>query len=101
MNIGASLHHLTALWDRNHLKYTVLQVGEGTTIMISEQGGRIFGPFFEANQEGFYWTHPALNSPDSFAQFIAANEWNLGGDRNWIGPEIQFLYQNRTCIAES
>ena len=68
---------------------------DGSSLLITQRGGRIFGPFLNAEDEGLFWTSPALNSREAFSVFLAGGSWNIGGDRIWIAPEIQFSVADR------
>jgi hypothetical protein len=96
-----SLRHLTDIWKQNDLHYTVMKLEGNAALMISERGGRIMGPFFDLDDDGIFWLNPALADPGKFHEFLAENQWNMGGDRFWIAPEVQYIYQDRTRPAES
>jgi hypothetical protein len=55
--------------EENGLRYAVLPLQNGVTIIISERGGRVFGPFLEPAGESIYWVSGAFARPDTFASF--------------------------------
>ncbi len=93
MNI--SLKDMEARCAENGLKYAVMQAGANARILVLERGGRVFGPFF-GDGDGVLWASSAWRDPDEFRRLLADGEWNVGGDRVWIAPEVQFHIQDRT-----
>ncbi len=64
-------------------------------IVITQRGGRIFGPFLGDDSPSLTWINPALAEAESFASFVGDDEWNMGGERVWIAPEIQYNIRDR------
>jgi len=93
MNI--SLKEMEARCADNGLKYVVMQADPDARIMVLERGGRVFGPFF-GDGDGILWASSAWRNPEEFRRLLADGEWNVGGDRVWIAPEVQFHIQDRT-----
>ena len=81
--------------EENHLAYEVLQTPSGLSFLLLERGGRILGPFIHENQAGLFWVNQAFASVESFSSFLRRGEWNLGGERLWIAPELQYNISNR------
>ncbi|RPI57998.1 MAG: hypothetical protein EHM56_02890, partial [Chloroflexi bacterium] len=81
--------------EENHIPYGVLSLQGGWSAVISQRGGRILGPFPTVDSEGLFWINSAWSQPESFRQFLASGNWNLGGDRVWIAPEIQYSVKDR------
>ncbi len=73
-----------------------MDIGSGVRILVSELGGRIFGPFPDQSEVGLFWCNSAFESPDSFEDFINGGSWNQGGERCWIAPEIQYNIRDRS-----
>jgi hypothetical protein len=68
------------------------RLADGSEVLILPHGGRILGLFVPASEENFFWTHPALESPDTAAEFYRGEQWhNSGGDRTWLAPEVDFF----------
>ncbi|MGA3323868.1 MAG: DUF6786 family protein [Terriglobia bacterium] len=68
---------------------------DGAKVLILPHGGRILGLFAPRNPENFFWTHPALASPESARAFYESDVWhNSGGDRTWLAPEADIFFPN-------
>lgn len=81
--------------EERHLAHATMEIGGNALILVLERGGRIFGPFFD-DGPGVYWTNQAWEQSDLFSSFLETPDWNLGGDRVWISPEIQFSVTDRS-----
>jgi hypothetical protein len=69
------------------------QTEDGTRILILPYGGRILGVFAPNSEENFLWTNSALDSVESARAYYASDDWqNSGGDRTWLGPEVDFFF---------
>ena len=79
----------------NSLPYAEMPLQNGMSINVLERGGRVYGPFLEDGSESFYWLPSVFRDAAAFS-WLAGNPtgWNLGGDRIWIAPEIQYLVQD-------
>jgi hypothetical protein len=86
---------LAARLAANGLRYGVLELQGGAAALVLERGGRVLGPFLDAQSGPLFWLSPALRDDAGFVRFLAAGEWNTGGDRTWIAPEIQFSVADR------
>ena len=82
--------------EENNLPYGVLPLQNGLSIVITQRGGRILGPYLSQKSEGFFWMSDVWSRPESFREFLKSGNWNLGGDRVWIAPEIQYGVRDRT-----
>jgi len=80
----------------NNQPYATLTLQNDVRLIISQLGARILGPFLSSNSESIFWLNRSLAAPDSFKTFLASAEWNLGGERIWIAPEIQYLVRDRS-----
>ena len=85
---------LTARLEEQGVAYSSMALANRVTLVATTLGGRIF-VFLPDREDCLFWVNPAFAEPASFARFIRDNEWNIGGDRVWIGPEIQFIIQER------
>ncbi len=84
-----------------HLIDTLRQVGkpphmyrspDGSEVLVLPYGGRVLGLFTPGSAENLFWTHPALGSAATAAEFYASDQWpNSGGDRTWLAPEVDFF----------
>ncbi|KPG80240.1 hypothetical protein [Frigoribacterium sp. RIT-PI-h] len=71
-----------------------LAVGPDAVVVVSSYGGRVYGPFFAAG-EAENWLPDAFASDDAFGALLGGGDWNVGGDRVWIGPEIAYMIRDR------
>jgi len=75
--------------------YRLHENPDGSSVLVLVHGGRVLGLFAPQNEENFYWTHPALQSAKSAADFYRGDQWqNSGGDRTWLAPEVDFFFPN-------
>ncbi len=81
--------------DKNKLAYGELELQNGVKLLLLERGGRVLGPFLAPESNTLLWGSTALGSSESLAEFVANNEWNTGGERIWVAPEIQFNVGDR------
>lgn len=79
----------------NNLRYAVLPLQNHIQIVISERSGRVLGPFLSEDGESIFWTRRAFADSGEFAAFIDSGGADLGGERLWIAPEIQYHIQDR------
>jgi Family of unknown function (DUF6786) len=86
--------------QENSLPFEVLELDNQAKIIIMQLGGRILGPFFN-DSRSILWMNPAWSSTSSWSKFLADKNWNIGGERVWIAPEIQFCIQDRCNPAQS
>jgi len=91
--LSASL--ITDRLKENRVGFLEFPLQEGAFLLVIERGGRLHGPFWDSQQPGLTWVNPVLADPSAFREFIRAGSWNLGGERNWIAPEIQFITGDR------
>ena len=86
--------------DENGLYYTSLPLQNNILLAILARGGRLLGPFLPDGQS-VGWLSPRLSSAEAFRRFLDAEEWNIGGNRTWIAPEIQFSVADRSRFWET
>ena len=98
--MAVTLREMILRCRENKLKFAILDVGPEAKILTLERGGRVFGPFIGENG-GIFWANSAWNSAEAFRVFLKKREWNTGGDRVWIAPEIQFHIQDRLDPAHT
>lgn len=72
-----------------------LAVGPDAVVVVSSYGGRVYGPFFAAGGAE-NWLPDAFGDDASFGALVAGGDWNVGGDRVWIGPEIAYMIRDRS-----
>lgn len=96
MNNYITFSQVIASLEQNDQTYTTLTLSNKVHLIVSQRGGRIFGPFLGEDSPSLFWLNQALARPDSLAEFLKSGHWNLGGERLWIAPEVQYLVRDRT-----
>ena len=87
------IDHVTTRLRDHGLAFLVIDLPSGGRLLVSQRGGRLM-PFLPSGESAL-WLSPALADPERFAAFLEHDDWNLGGDRIWIAPEIQFTIRDR------
>jgi len=82
--------------QENNLRYALLPLQNDAFVILSERGGRVFGPFFSPESESIFWVNEAFADAEDFRAFLATGDWNLGGERIWVSPEIQYSVGDRS-----
>lgn len=83
------------------MRCEVLTVGDGWQVIVSEHGGHVFGPFSDSCPEGIFWIPEAIRDREKYRELIDKKIWNIGGDRVWIAPEIEFNISDRSRFRET
>ncbi|WP_422479077.1 hypothetical protein [Pleomorphochaeta sp. DL1XJH-081] len=78
-----------------NLSFAELPISQDSTILIVELGGRILGPFSGINKRSVLWMPSWWNTSESWKEAIIRKEWNIGGERLWVAPEIQYCITDR------
>ncbi len=74
---------------------------DGTRLLVLPSGGRVLGLFAPGDARNFYWVNPALLGVATARDFFGSSRWqNLGGERTWLGPELDFFYPRYPDLAE-
>lgn len=72
-----------------------LKGSEGGSILVLPLGGRVLGLFTQDDNENFFWVNPALTDKTNAMEFFKGNGWkNTGGDRTWVGPEVDIFIKD-------
>ncbi|HEY63537.1 MAG TPA: hypothetical protein G4O02_03100 [Caldilineae bacterium] len=95
MGRGITYSQVIARLTESDIPHGVLALQNGVRVIISQRGGRILGPFLGEEGESIFWINPAFAAPDAFQAFLDSGDWNLGGERIWIAPEIQYHVRDR------
>ena len=85
--------------EEQGIGYELLALQNDSTLAAVRRGGRLF--LFLPDGEGVFWLHQAFNDPNAFAKLVGRGEWNIGGERIWISPEIQFNIRDRSDVWAS
>ncbi len=95
MNYYVTFDQCVSSLEANHQSFGVLALQNEMRCIITCRGGRILGPFLPDGTPSLGWINPAFADPLSFSAFLQSGHWNLGGERIWIAPEIQYIIQDR------
>lgn len=95
MNNQITFGQVVEALEKNDQPFAVLPLQNKAQLVVSQRGGRILGPFLSAQGQSLFWLNKAFTRPDSFSAFLYSGDWNLGGERIWIAPEIQYLVKDR------
>ncbi len=91
-----TLAHLTTILREAGEHYHILPLQGAAVALITQRGGRILGLFPTFDAKNLLWTNSAaFDTVAGFKQFVAQGNWNLGGERIWIAPEIQYNVRDR------
>lgn len=101
MNSHITYSQVIRALDENRAAYGLLPLQNNVSLVITRRGGRVLGPFLSPASESLFWINPAFASPEAFRAFLAAGGTNLGGERLWITPEIQYHVQDRTRMGDT
>ena len=85
---------IIARLEEHHIPCAELSLQNGVTLLISQLGGRAYGPFLSPTSESLYWVPPVFSDARAFADYLAGG-WNYGGERFWVAPEIQYIIRDR------
>ena len=91
---------LTRSLDMRGLAYGVLTLDNSVRLVLTERGGRLMGPVLpDGTSVG--WINPMFADAGSLDRFLESGDWNMGGDRIWIAPEVQYLATDRDRFNET
>lgn len=96
-----TMQSILKVFEHCRMNYEVLEVGDGWQIVVTQHGGHVFGPFSEAYPEGVFWIPESIRDEAAYKKLIEDRNWNTGGDRIWIAPEIQFNIKDRSRFRET
>lgn len=96
MNSRVSFQQVITSLEKNNQSYVTLALQNEVNLIIPQRGARVLGPFLSPTSESLFWVNPAFAQPGSYQQFLHSADWNIGGERVWIAPEIQYLVRDRT-----
>ena len=96
MNNHITMRQCIESLQANDLAYGVLPLQNGAQAVLSEYSGHVLGPFLDPDGESLLWTSSALGDAAALGALVADRDWNIGGDRIWIAPEIQYNVRDRT-----
>lgn len=97
----ADFDNVAARFKENGVEYVSFEIGPGHVAFLPERGGHLLGPFDRRTGESVFWLNPAFASPGDCRALFERRDWNLGGLRLWIAPEIRYGVKDRTRYWES
>jgi hypothetical protein len=82
--------------DEHGIGHRTVVLQDSSLLLISQRGARLYGPFRSETDASENWMPEAFRSAEAFAALITSQHWNIGGERVWIGPEIQYMIPVRS-----
>lgn len=101
MNNRITYNQIVTRFAENDIDYYSLDLNSQARVIISLRGGRIFGPFLNEDDESMLWVNSAFSTSQEFQAFIKDDNWNLGGERVYLGPELQYSVPDRNRFWET
>jgi hypothetical protein len=86
---------LEARLEERSIGFDRIAVGTTAFIVVSQLGGRVYGPFWTGSEISENWAPDAFAIKDAFAELHRSGGWNVGGERIWVGPEISYMIPDR------
>jgi hypothetical protein len=85
--------------EEQGIAYEILALQNGVILAVIRRGGRL--SLFLPDGESVFWLHEAFSGSNAFAKLLDRGEWNIGGERVWISPEVQFNIRDRRNVWAS
>ncbi len=101
MNNNITCTQVIARLEENNLNHAIMPLQNNVKIVVTERGGRILGPFLTDDSASILWLNVAFAQPAGFKEFLKAGDWNLGGERIWLAPEVLFNLTDKDDFAGS
>ena len=93
-----SIDHVLHILEACSIPHALLDLAGEYRLVIVERGGHALGPF-DSDGRGVLWLNPtAWEFAHSMSRFVADGQWNIGGERLWLAPEIRFTIRDRADI---
>ena len=92
---------VTETLDFCNVRYETIDLDDDWQIIVTQHGGHILGPFSKLYPDGIFWMPESMKTKEKYKELIDKQIWNIGGDRVWIAPEIQFNIRDRSHYRES
>ncbi|MHB1335910.1 MAG: hypothetical protein ACYCXQ_08095 [Candidatus Humimicrobiaceae bacterium] len=100
MTNGITCRNIIQRLEENSLNHELIKFDEEKCAVILERGGRILGPFTSMDKESILWVNPSFAESSLFKKFLESGDWNIGGGRLWIAPELQHNCKDRKNFSE-
>jgi hypothetical protein len=95
VNNHVTYRQVVARLEEHNLPYGVLPLHDGVSVIVTQRGGRVLGPFPHDDAEGLFWMSAAWADAEAFKALLDSGGGNVGGERIWIAPEIQYNIRDR------
>lgn len=82
--------------NEHAIDHRTIVLQDSSLLLVSQRGARVYRPFRSEYDASENWMPNAFNDPDQFSSLINSGHWNVGGERVWIGPEIQYMIPVRS-----
>ena len=82
-------------------QFEVFPVGARACLLLSAGTGRVFGPFIDGVDRSGWVPTKASGSGDPNQRTQSVDDWNAGGERLWISPELDHFVQDRRRFWET
>ena len=79
MNHRVTYRQVMDRLEESNLPHAVISLENDVRIIISQRGGRVFGPFVGQDGESIFLINGSCANPDSFKEFLNPGDWNLEG----------------------
>jgi hypothetical protein len=80
------------------LEFAEMNLQDQTTLLVTQRGGRAF-LFHE--EKSVYWLPDVWHEDEAVKDFLSSGHWNMGGERVYVGPEIQYGVRDRSNFQET
>lgn len=74
--------------DAAGMEYREVDLNGSGRLLVPLKGAHLLGPFDNTGNAVFW-------HPEEFASRVLTGEWNIGGERLWFAPEVQFHVRDR------
>jgi hypothetical protein len=101
MNGAPTFRQVVGSLEHCREQFSLVELGTEARLVITRYGGRIIGPFFGEDQECPLWLSPAFAEPNELSVLLRRRAWNVGGDRIWVAPELQYNVRDRARFLQS
>jgi len=101
MNRAPTFGQVVGSLEKCREQFSLVELGADARLVITRYGGRIIGPFFGEDQECPLWLSPSFSEPNELAALLRRRAWNIGGDRIWVAPELQYNVRDRARFLQS
>src|SRR5688572_22618127 len=91
---GVDLSALTARLTEAGDDFGHVRLSDDASILVSARTARLYGPFFNG-RDPIGWVARAFENAPGFSALRESADWNLGGERLWLSPELEYFVADR------